>query len=107
MSLTATVAAFTLLSLPGTEQMSAAGQDQAPSKREFRISAGGYHFDPPRIDVKQNDIVKIVLEAVDMPHSFTIDTYRIAKRANAGQTVVFEFRADMAGRFPFYCNLSA
>ena len=25
--------------------------------------------------------------------------------ANAGQTVTFEFRADQAGTFDFYCNL--
>jgi heme/copper-type cytochrome/quinol oxidase subunit 2 len=41
-----------------------------------------------------------------MAHSFTIDDYRISKRANQGQTVTFEFRADKAGAFPFYCNLS-
>ena len=42
-----------------------------------------------------------------MAHSFTIDVpYRISKRAGAGQSVVFEFRADEAGRFPFYCNLT-
>jgi hypothetical protein len=28
------------------------------------------------------------------------------KRAGAGQTVTFEFRADQSGSFPFYCNLS-
>ena len=32
-----------------------------------------------------------------MAHSFTIDGYRIMKRAGAGQTVTFEFRADQAG----------
>ena len=44
--------------------------------------------------------------AENIPHSFTIDAYRIAKRAGAGQTVVFEFRADRTGTFPFYCNLA-
>jgi heme/copper-type cytochrome/quinol oxidase subunit 2 len=41
-----------------------------------------------------------------MPHSFTLDGYRIAKRAGAGQSVVFEFRADRAGEHAFYCNLA-
>jgi heme/copper-type cytochrome/quinol oxidase subunit 2 len=50
--------------------------------------------------------VKVTFTAQDMAHSFTIDEYRIAKRAGAGQTVVFEFRADRTGQFTYYCNLS-
>ena len=48
-----------------------------------------------------------VFTARDIAHSFTIDQYRIAKRAAAGQTVVFEFRADQVGTHRFYCNLTA
>ena len=51
--------------------------------------------------------MKITFTADDIAHSFTIDQYRIAKRAGAGQTVVFEFRADQAGTHRFYCNLTA
>ena len=29
----------------------------------------------------------------------------IAKRARPGHPAVFEFRADQAGTFPYYCNL--
>jgi len=50
--------------------------------------------------------VRITLSSDDIPHSFTIDKYRIAKRVEPGRPVVFEFRADQAGRFPIYCNLS-
>ena len=53
----------------------------------------------------QNDLVRVTLHSGDIPHSFTIDGYRIAKRVGAGQTVSFEFRADQAGTFPIYCNL--
>jgi heme/copper-type cytochrome/quinol oxidase subunit 2 len=56
--------------------------------------------------VQKDDLVKITFNSVDMAHSFTVDSYRIAKRAGAGQSVVFEFRADQTGRFPFYCNLT-
>jgi heme/copper-type cytochrome/quinol oxidase subunit 2 len=48
----------------------------------------------------------VTFTAVDMPHSFTIDAYRISKRAAQGQTVTFEFRADRTGPFDFFCNLS-
>ena len=41
-----------------------------------------------------------------MPVSFAIDAYRIIKRVAGKTSVTFEFRADQAGTFPFYCNLT-
>ena len=73
---------------------------------EVRIDGDHYAFAPRRIDVQKDDLVKVTFRAGDIAHSFTIDAYRIAKRAAAGQTVVFEFRADQAGTFSYYCNLS-
>ena len=80
-------------------------QEQAPVQREVAVTARKYSFEPGRIEVNQNDLVRVTLHSDDIPHSFTIDGYRIAKRVGAGQTVSFEFRADQAGRFPVYCNL--
>ena len=75
--------------------------------REFTISGSQFAFAPARIDVQKDDLVKITFTASDIAHSFVIDNpYRIAKRAGAGQTVVFEFRADRAGEHDFYCNLA-
>jgi len=82
------------------------GQDQG-QVREFTVSGNHYRFSPASIPVNKNDLVKITFTSQDMAHSFTIDDYRIVKRAGAGQTVTFEFRADRAGSFTFYCNLSA
>jgi heme/copper-type cytochrome/quinol oxidase subunit 2 len=73
--------------------------------RAFTVSARKYAFDPAVIEVRHNDLVKITLRAEDVAHSFTIDDYRIAKRAAPGQTTTFEFRADKVGSFPYYCNL--
>lgn len=84
----------------------AAGQDQPPARREFSISARKYAFSPARLEVRQDDLVKITLQSEDIAHSFTVDLYRIAKRAQPGHPVVFEFRADRPGTFPFYCNLA-
>ena len=73
--------------------------------RPFTVRTDQFAFSPPRIEVQKDDIVKVTFTAVDMPHSFTVDgDYRIAKRANAGQTVTFEFRAT--GNARFYCNLT-
>ena len=85
--------------------VSVAAQDQG-QVREFTISGNNYTFSPASIQVNRNDLVKITFTAQDIPHSFTMDDYRIVKRANAGQTVTFEFRADRSGPFTFYCNLS-
>lgn len=74
--------------------------------REFAVSARRYRFTPARVEVRQNDLVTIHFTAEDIAHSFTIDAYRIAKRAGEGQTVTFEFRADRTGAFPYYCNLA-
>jgi heme/copper-type cytochrome/quinol oxidase subunit 2 len=78
----------------------------AQSKREFTVHAKRFAFAPERIEVGQDDMVKITFTADDIAHSFTIDDYRIAKRAEAGQTVTFEFRADKPGSHAIYCNLS-
>lgn len=83
----------------------AEGQDQG-QVREFTVSGDHYAFSPASLTVNKNDLVKITFTARDIAHSFTIDDYRIVKRAGAGQTVTFEFRADRTGPFTFYCNLS-
>ena len=82
-------------------------QEQAPTARPFSVTASRYTFDPPRIEVFQDDLVRIDLKTEDIAHSMTVDAYRISKRVSPGQPVSFEFRADQAGTFPFYCNLKA
>ena len=82
-----------------------ATQDQGPTEKPFAVTAHRFAFDPPRIEVFQDDVVKIELRAEDIAHSWTVDEYRIAKRVSPGQPVTFEFRADKPGTFAFYCNL--
>src|SRR5262245_58841507 len=81
-------------------------QEQAPNRREFTIVARQHAFTPDRIEVSQDDIVKITFRSEDQPHSFAIDAYRIVKRAGTGESITFEFRADRPGSFPYYCNLT-
>jgi nitrous-oxide reductase len=80
-------------------------QDQAPTAKPFSVRAHRFAFEPARIEVNQDDLVKIELRTDDIAHSLTIDDYRIAKRVGPGLPVTFEFRADRAGTFPYYCNL--
>jgi heme/copper-type cytochrome/quinol oxidase subunit 2 len=82
-------------------------QAQEGGEKKFTVSAHKYAFSPARIVVHQDDLVRISFSTDDIPHSFTIDKYRIAKRVEPGKSIVFEFRADQPGRFPIYCNLTA
>lgn len=83
-----------------------AAQD-IPSQRELTITAADFRFTPDRIEVVQDELVRILLRSGDIAHSFNVDEYRIAKRVAAGGTVLIEFRADRLGTFPFYCNLTS
>jgi plastocyanin len=99
------VAGFALSAASIVVGPAAGAQEQRPTERPTRMTASKYRFDPPRIEVTQDDLVRIELKTADIAHSFTIDDYRIAKRVNPGRPIAFEFRADKAGTFPFYCNL--
>jgi heme/copper-type cytochrome/quinol oxidase subunit 2 len=79
---------------------------KAVQAHEYMVTADDFAFSPPRIEVRQGEIVRICFHAVDIPHTFIIDEYRIAKRAAIGQTITFEFRADRVGTFRIYCNLT-
>lgn len=98
--LLASIAVMALLAAPGT------AQEQAPNRRDFTIVGRDHRFTPDRLEVSQDDLVKVTLRSEDQPHSFVIDAYRIVKRVGAGQRISFEFRADQPGTFEFYCNLT-
>ncbi|HEX6163146.1 MAG TPA: cupredoxin domain-containing protein [Vicinamibacterales bacterium] len=81
-------------------------QDPQQNRREFTIVAKDHVFSPDRIEVSQDDLVKITLRSEDVPVSFAIDAYRIIKRVPGKTSITFEFRADQPGAFRFYCNLT-
>jgi cytochrome c oxidase subunit II len=85
----------------------AGAQNQASTARPFSISAGRYTFEPARLEVNVGDLVAVELRSRDIAHSFTIERYRISKRVGPGDAVTFEFRAEHAGAFPFFCDLKA
>ena len=82
------------------------GQEQPPNRREFTIRASEYRFSPDRIEVTQDDLVKLTIQSGDVAYSFTIDEYRLAKRIPAGGSTTIEFRADRVGTFSFYSNMT-
>ena len=82
-------------------------QDQAPNRRDVTLVARDHQFIPNKIAVVQDDLVRITFTSEGRPTSFAVDAYRILKRAGADKTIVFEFRADQVGTFPFYCSLTS
>ena len=84
-----------------------AGQEAAPNRREVTIAFEGFAFRPARVEVTHEDVVTLTVTADALTHSFTIDDYRIARRVAAGRSTTFEFRADQAGEFIFYCSLTS
>jgi cytochrome c oxidase subunit 2 len=73
---------------------------------EHTIVGDAFTFAPPRLVVHAGDAVTITFIAKDRPHSFTIDAYRISRRAIPGKNAVIEFCADRRGTFTYYCNLT-
>jgi len=99
-------AAVSLLLVAAFAWAAGTGFAQEQGRREVTVVAKKFAFSPSRIEVAANDVLRITLVSEDVPHSFTIDEYRIAKRAAPGNPVTFEFRADRAGTFRFYCSLT-
>jgi heme/copper-type cytochrome/quinol oxidase subunit 2 len=81
-------------------------QDQAPNRREFTITVRDYRFSPNRLEVSQDDLVKVTVQSQDVAYSLTIDAYRVSRRVPAGGSTTLEFRADQTGTFTFYSNLT-
>jgi heme/copper-type cytochrome/quinol oxidase subunit 2 len=99
-----------LLAGPAVSRLRAetpAGQEQVPTRREFDVTARNYRFSPERIEVSQDDLVKLTVRSADVAYSLTIDEYRVSKRVPAGGEVTLEFRADQPGTFHFYSNLTS
>jgi cytochrome c oxidase subunit 2 len=83
-----------------------AGQERAPNRPEILLIARNYRFSPNRIEVSQDDLVRLTIRSEDLAYSFAVDEYRIARRVPAGGSTTFEFLADRAGTFRFYSNLT-
>jgi len=82
-------------------------QDSTPNQRDFTITARGYRFSPARLDVLQDDLVRLTIRSDDVAYGFTIDAYRLSRRVPAGGATTIEFHANQAGTFTYYSNLTS
>jgi heme/copper-type cytochrome/quinol oxidase subunit 2 len=82
-------------------------QEPVPNRPEFTLVGNNYRYTPDRIEVTQDDLVRLTIRSEDLPYSFAIDEYRIVRRVPAGGSTMFEFHADRPGTFRFYSNLTS
>jgi cytochrome c oxidase subunit 2 len=95
-----------LVAAPSAARLTA--QEQAPNRPPpINIVARDFRFSPDRVEVTQDDLVKLTVRSEDVAYGFTIDKFRISKRVPAGQTMTVEFRADQAGTAEFYSNMTS
>jgi heme/copper-type cytochrome/quinol oxidase subunit 2 len=100
------LAGAALLTVYGVTASSGVQQEPAQGQRAFSVVAQKYAFAPVRLEVAQDDLVKVTMTSADIAHSFTIDAYRIDRRVGPKKTVTFEFRANQPGAFKIYCKLT-
>ena len=94
---------------PLVRRVLAALQRPGPGAQPPGVHAHGARLSAsPRtaLEVTQDDLVKLTVQSEDVAYGFTIDDYRLSKRVPAGGSTTIEFRADRAGTFSFYSNLS-
>lgn len=74
--------------------------------QEFTFSNEGFIFVPGAFAVKRGDHVKVTYKNGVGTHDFRIDGYEVGTNVlQTGQSQTFEFTADKAGTFEFFCSV--
>ncbi|HUF52599.1 MAG TPA: Sec-dependent nitrous-oxide reductase [Dehalococcoidia bacterium] len=104
---------------PGTDAGSMQHSEFAINQGEERVERNGNeveiwmtatrsHFTPDILRLRQGDQVKLHITNIeqtrDATHGFGIADYNISSSLEPGEVVNFEFTADKAGAFNFYCT---
>ena len=77
----------------------------AEATQRFEVTASRYKFDPARIEVRQGDVVELVLRSADTDHGLAIKAYAVKVAIpKGGETVGVSFVASRAGTFPIECS---
>jgi cytochrome c oxidase subunit 2 len=77
----------------------------APEVRRIEITASRYRFDPARVEVRQGEVVELVLRSLDTDHGMAIKAYAVKVAIpKGGEAVGVSFVATRPGTFPFECS---
>ncbi len=78
------------------------------SQVDVYMTAIRSHFKPEHVEINQGDHVTWhitnIERAKDATHGFALPAYNINLSLEPGETNTFEFEADTAGTYPFYCS---
>jgi plastocyanin len=78
----------------------------ATGTKEFTVSNSGMTFNPKTLSVKEGERVKITFRNTGGTHDLRIDGYDVGTKViQAGQSESFEFVANEAGTFEYYCSV--
>ena len=92
------------------------GVERKDGVTEVHLQQFSYGFNPSSFTVKKGDRVRIILTNIDREtgltkdpapvHGFIINEYGLQTNFGVpqGKSVVFEFTADKAGKFAYYCS---
>lgn len=76
------------------------------SVKTFNVTGANFRFDPATINVKKGERVRIVFKSLDMQHDLDITELNVDSPVTvAGETSEFEFTADRAGKFEYFCSV--
>lgn len=74
--------------------------------REIKIDAFNFGYSLQEIKIKKGEKIKIIMTSSDGFHDFIVDELNVAsEKINTGGTTEFEFTAETAGTFEFYCSV--
>lgn len=78
--------------------------------RTIHIKAYQFYFEPTTIIVNKGEKIKLIVEAMDVPHGFEIEGFRIPDYdidtvVRKGVPLVLEFDADETGVWDFICAI--
>lgn len=76
--------------------------------KEFTVTGKNFAFAPGTMTVKKGDRVKITFVNSAGTHDLKVDGYGVGtKIIQGGATETFEFVADKAGSFEYYCSVGS
>jgi nitrous-oxide reductase len=89
--------------MPGKERVVRNGKEV-----EVYMTAIRSHFTPENVELEEGDHVVWRItnmeRSQDATHGFALGGYNINLSMEPGEASTFEFKADRAGTYPFYCS---
>ena len=80
--------------------------EETGNVKEITVTNNGFKFNPSTLTVNKGDKVVITFENTGGTHDFRIDGYNVGTNIiNGGEEDEFEFTADKAGTFEYYCSV--